>query len=82
MKQFIWNDAWSGEDKFLHFFLCYVLVGVLSFFMPVLIAYFTTLGVALLKEVVYDMILEKGTPSLQDFLVSLLGALLGLGMLW
>lgn len=78
MKKFVFNDAWTGPDKTKHAVLCGAAAVVLGVTFGIVPAAIAVTVVALGKEVVYDAYLEKGTPSLQDFVVSEAGMALGL----
>ena len=76
MKKFVTNDKWTGVDKNKHFAggLVIALVGGMVF-SPV-VGLVAGAVVAGIKEI-YDAVSEKGTPSLQDFVVTVLGSAIG-----
>lgn len=69
------NDAWTGKDKNLHFVGAWAMMFVFTFFLhlDLQIAMLVAVGIAFLKEIVYDLVMDKGTCSLQDFLVTCAG---------
>lgn len=78
MNKFVTNDAWTGKDKNLHFAGCFAIALVVAFFSQVLLyGVIASAAVALLKDIVYDGVMEKGTFSLQDIVVSLVGTAAG-----
>lgn len=73
-KQVIEKDATFIKrlmlDKKLHYFAGLLIAGLLTNFLPVLIAVAVGIG----KEV-YDRVTKKGTPEFADFLWTTAGAL-------
>lgn len=61
-------------DKKLHYFAGLLIAGVLSNFLPALIAVAIAVVVGIGKEV-YDRVTKKGTPEFADFLWTAAGAL-------
>lgn len=61
-------------DKKLHYFAGLLIAGVLTNFLPVLIAVAIAVAVGFGKEV-YDRVTKKGTPEWADFLWTTAGAL-------
>lgn len=64
-------------DKKLHYAAGLLIAGVLTNFLPVLIAVAIAVAVGIGKEV-YDRVTKKGTPELADFLWTTAGALMWL----
>lgn len=78
MNKVVWNDKWTGPDKRKHFVLCLAIGVVVTIVTKnAVVGISVSSGLALAKEVVWDWYLGKGTPSPQDFLVSVAGAVLG-----
>lgn len=61
-------------DKKLHYFAGLLITGVLSNFLPAIIAVAIAVVVGIGKEV-YDRVTKKGTPEFADFLWTAAGAL-------
>lgn len=78
MNKFVWNDSWVGEDKDLHFVYAALIVAFVSLITGnYLLGMQVSAAVFTLKEILWDMLLGKGTPSLQDWIISMLGVLVG-----
>jgi len=60
------------RDKLLHFIACYLLVNLLSLFLPNILACLLVLVVGISKEV-YDKISGKGTCDWKDIVADLAG---------
>lgn len=77
-KQVIEKDATFIKrlmlDKMLHYFAGLLIAGLLTNFLPVLIAVAIAVAVGIGKEV-YDRVTKKGTPEFADFLWTTAGAL-------
>ena len=77
-KQVIEKDATFIKrlmlDKKLHYFAGLLIAGLLTNFLPVLIAVAIAVAVGIGKEV-YDRVSKKGTQELADFLWTTAGAL-------
>jgi VanZ family protein len=86
VNRFVWDDAWTGEDKKDHWnaglYISAGLAVVLGLALPikvlpaVLIAAAAGVAAAIGKEV-YDLFAPGRTPSLQDGLATAAGALVG-----
>ena len=63
------------KDKLLHFFVGSVILFVSLLFFSTLVSFYIVVIVALIKEVVYDDFLGKGTPEVQDFIYTILPCL-------
>lgn len=61
-------------DKKLHYFAGLIIAGVLTNFLPVLVAVAIAVAVGIAKEV-YDRVTKKGTPEFADFLWTTAGAI-------
>ncbi len=74
------DDAWTGSDKEKHFWGCAALALIIGlvFMNPWSGVFFAAL-VALLKDLVWDGLFDRGTCSVQDIVVSMLGTALGGG---
>lgn len=76
--KFVTNDSWVGKDKNLHLAGCLAVTFAVAVLTQVLIyGVIAGVAVALLKDVVYDGLLGKGTFSLQDIVMSFVGVGLG-----
>lgn len=77
-KQVIGKDATFIKrlmlNKKLHYFAGLLIAGLLTNFLPVLIAVAIAVAVGIGKEV-YDRVTKKGTPEFADFLWTTAGAL-------
>lgn len=77
-KQVIEKDATFIKrlmlNKKLHYFAGLLIAGLLTNFLPVLIAVAIAVAVGIGKEV-YDRVTKKGTPEFADFLWTTAGAL-------
>lgn len=67
------------KDKIYHFLICMVMVVVLVLFrMPLEYSAFLTLLVSIVgKEGVWDWLLKKGTPDLDDIIADIFGTFVG-----
>jgi putative flippase GtrA len=76
--KFVWNDAWTGKDKQLHFLGCALVAFLVAIFTSnIFLGFVAGSAVALVKDLIYDLLLGKGTASLQDIVVSLVGSVVG-----
>lgn len=55
-----------SRDKLAHFFASYVVLVVLSVFLPNLWVYVSVFILALLKDVYFDLVLKKGNFEIKD----------------
>ncbi len=56
------------RDKLAHFFASYVVLVVLSVFFSIWVSYVSVFVLVVLKDVVNDFILKKGTFDLKDMI--------------
>lgn len=63
-------------DKANHFFYGFIIFMLSSLFFNNLISFLIVCAIALIKEVIYDKLLKKGTPDYLDFIASISPALL------
>jgi hypothetical protein len=63
------------KDKLLHFFAGSVILFLSLLFFNTLASISIVVFVALIKEIVYDDFLGKGTPEVQDFIYTILPCL-------
>ena len=56
------------RDKLAHFFASYVVLVVLSVFLPIWVSYVVVGSLVILKDVVNDLILKKGTFDIKDMI--------------
>lgn len=78
MKKLVTNDAWTGPDKKKHFAVGVGIVFAVGMVISPVAGVAVSIAAALGKEV-YDSVTEKGTPSVQDFVVTVIGS--GVGFL-
>lgn len=55
-----------GQDGLAHILVCLVLCAVLGAFLPLWLAAVITLAVGFIKELVWDLWMEKGTAEWRD----------------
>lgn len=68
---------WFGVDGLAHVLVSLVLSAVLGVFLPLWAAAIITLAVGFIKELVWDLWLEKGTAEWRDIVSDAVGILLG-----
>lgn len=66
-----------GQDGLAHILVSLVLCAVLGAFLPLWAAVLVTLAVGFIKELVWDLWLEKGTAEWRDIVSDAVGILLG-----
>ena len=66
-----------GQDGLAHILVSLVLCAVLGAFLPLWAAVASTLAVGFIKELVWDLWLEKGTAEWRDIVSDAVGILLG-----
>lgn len=66
-----------GQDGLAHILVSLVLCAVLGAFLPLWAAAIIALSVGFIKEVVWDLWLEKGTAEWRDIVSDAVGILLG-----
>lgn len=66
-----------GQDGLAHILVSLVLCAVLGVFLPLWAAAIITLAVGFIKELVWDLWLEKGTAEWRDIVSDAVGILLG-----
>ncbi len=64
------------QDKANHFIYGFLIFIGLNIFVNENIAFSTVCIIALLKEIVHDKILKKGTPEIKDFIFTILPAII------
>lgn len=62
-----------GSDGLLHILCSLVLCALLSAFLPVWAAAGITLAVGIAKELIYDLLLHKGSPQWKDIFADIAG---------
>lgn len=67
-----------GTDGLLHIVCSSFIAAVLGVFLPVHIAALVTLGVGILKELVWDLAMKRGTAQWKDVLCDVIGILIGI----
>ena len=68
---------WFGQDGLAHILVSLVLCAVLGAFLPLWAAVVITLALGFIKELVWDLWLEKGTAEWRDIVSDAVGILLG-----
>lgn len=66
-----------GQDGMTHILVSLVLCAVLGVFLPLWAAVLITLSVGFIKELVWDLWMEKGTAEWRDIVSDAVGILLG-----
>ena len=66
-----------AKDKLIHCFGSALVVFILCHFMTMRLAFGITIGLGIIKEIVYDKWMGKGTPEWEDFIADLIGVGLG-----
>ena len=66
-----------GQDGLAHILSSLVLCAVLGVFLPLWAAVIITLAVGIIKELVWDLWMEKGTAEWRDIVSDAVGILLG-----
>lgn len=65
------------KDDLLHILVSVIIMTVLKLLLPWWIAALITLLVGILKEIVWDKILKKGTPEWRDIVSDIIGIIIG-----
>lgn len=66
-----------GQDGLTHILVSLVLCAVLGAFLPLWAAVIIALAVGIIKELVWDLWLKKGTAEWRDMVSDAVGVLLG-----
>lgn len=66
-----------GTDGLLHLGVSLILCQIIAIFLPIWAAVLISLAVCVLKELIWDKLLKKGTPEWKDILADALGIILG-----
>lgn len=66
-----------GTDGLLHLGVSLILCLIIAIFLPIWAAVLISLAVGVLKELIWDKLLKKGTPEWKDILADALGIILG-----
>ena len=69
--------AYIGQDGLLHIVFSSLIAVVLSLFLPIWLAAIITFAIGLAKELVYDLLLKKGTFELKDMICDAVGIIIG-----
>lgn len=72
--------GYFGQDGLLHILCSLVLCAVLGAFLPLWAAVLVTLAVGFIKELVWDLWLNKGTAEWRDMVSDAVGVLLGVAL--
>lgn len=67
-----------GTDGLLHILCSIIAMTFLNIFLPVWISAILVLLIGIGKELVYDKLMKKGTPSWKDLLADIIGIFIGL----
>lgn len=70
-----------GLDGMAHILCSTVLVAIFATFLPVFIACIIVLAIGIMKELLWDFGMKKGSPQVKDFLCDISGIVLALGIL-
>lgn len=70
--------GYFGQDGLLHILCSLVLCAVLAAFLPWWAAVLISLAVGFIKELVWDLWMEKGTAEWRDIVSDAVGILLGI----
>lgn len=65
------------KDDLLHILCSVIIMTVLNIILVWWIAALITLVVGILKELIWDMLLKKGTPEWRDLLSDIIGIIIG-----
>lgn len=66
-----------GTDGLFHLGVSLILCQIIAIFLPIWAAVLISLAVGVLKELIWDKFLKKGTPEWKDILADALGIILG-----
>lgn len=69
--------GWFGTDGLAHVLASLVLCAVLGVFLPLWAAVIIALAVGIIKELVWDLWLKRGTAEWRDMVSDAVGVLLG-----
>ena len=69
--------GYFGQDGLAHVLVSLVLCAVLGVFLPLWAAVLITLSVGFIKELVWDLWMEKGAAEWRDIVSDAVGILLG-----
>ena len=67
-----------AQDGLLHIVLSSLIAAILSLFLPIWIAAIVTFIIGLAKELIYDLLLKKGTCELKDLICDVVGIIIGI----
>ena len=68
---------WFGQDGLAHILVSLVLCAVLGAFLPLWAAVVITLALGFIKELVWDLWMEKGTAEWRDIIADAVGIAIG-----
>ena len=66
-----------GTDGLLHILCSIVAMTFLGFFLPLWLTIVIVLLIGIGKELIYDKLMGKGTPSWKDLLADVIGIVIG-----
>lgn len=70
--------TYIGQDGLLHIVFSSLIAAILSLFFPIWIVAIITFAIGLAKELVYDLLLKKGTFELKDMICDVVGIIIGI----
>lgn len=66
-----------GTDGLLHMLFSAVLVSVINWFASLWLAALLALLVGVVKEIIYDKLMKRGTPQWKDLVADIVGIAIG-----
>lgn len=70
------------NDKVQHFIAGLVIALLFGWFVYPAFGFFMSVLIGGLKEMVWDILLDRGTPEMRDFVATAQGGLVGCVLLW
>lgn len=67
-----------GQDGLLHIICSTLLVSILNIFLSILVSVLIVLLLGIGKEILWDKLLNKGTPDKKDIIADLIGIIIGI----
>lgn len=66
------------KDDLLHIVCSIIIISSLKIFFPLWLSAIITFGVGILKELIWDKLLKKGTPDWRDIISDTIGIFIGI----
>lgn len=66
-----------GQDGLLHIICSSIIVGVFDLFLPLWIAALIAVSIGIVKEVVWDKLVKRGTFDRKDLIADAVGIVIG-----